>query len=129
MINSKQIRKTFIVALIPALLSMTTVSSVQAATIGNAQLAAESTLQIQRSAVTSFMAREDVRSSLLGAGVSAADVETRIGNLSDSQIQQIHTQMDTLPAGGDGVLGAILVILVIFILLDVAGATDVFPGI
>ncbi len=125
---SKLIRKTFVFALIPTFLSLSMPTSLQAATVGNDQLAIESALQIQRDEVTTFMARDDVRSSLLGSGVSASDVDTRINNLSDSQILQIHAQMDTMPAGGE-VLGTILVILVIFILLDVAGATDIFPGI
>ena len=84
---------------------------------------------VNEPAEDAFLARDDVRSSLLGAGVSSADVDARVDNLSDSQVLQIHAQMNALPAGGDGVLGVIMLVIVIFMLLDVAGATDVFPGV
>lgn len=123
------IRKSASYTLIFSMLTMSLQSSVFAAVVGNDQLAVESALQVQRDEVTTFLAREDVRSGLVNAGVSSKDVDARINNLSDAQVLQIHNKMAELPAGGDGVLGVILVVLVIFILLDVAGVTDVFPGV
>jgi hypothetical protein len=115
--------------MVAALLSMSLQTTAFANVITNDQLAVESSMQIQRSEVATFLAREDVRSSLSNAGVSASNLDKRINNLSDSQVLQIHSQMNSLPAGGNGILGAILVIILIFILLDLAGATDVFPGV
>jgi hypothetical protein len=126
--SSNSFRKAFTFAVISMFFSLSMQTAAFAGVIGNDQLAVQSAMQIQRNEVATFLAREDVRSSLLNAGVSATDVDTRVNNLSDSQVLQIHAQMDTLPAGG-GVLGAILVIILIFILLDVAGVTDVFPSV
>lgn len=125
----KLFRKPFIFTMVAALLSMSLQTTAFANVITNDQLAVESSMQIQRSEVATFLAREDVRSSLSNAGVSASNLDKRINNLSDSQVLQIHSQMNSLPAGGNGILGAILVIILIFILLDLAGATDVFPGV
>jgi hypothetical protein len=76
------------------------------------------------------MARDDVRAALLDYGVNAADVDARINNLSEAELLRIQHQLDSMPAGGDGgVLGAILIVILIFVLLDVLGATDVFPNV
>ena len=123
----KFFRKTFIATLL--LLGAGVQTTALAGVVGNDQLAVESELQIKRDEVATFMAREDVRSALLKAGVSEADVNARVQNLTDAQVLQIHKQMSQLPAGGDGALGVIIAVIVIFMLLDLAGVTDIFPGI
>ena len=45
-----------------------------------------------------------------------------------AEVIAMHQQLNNLPAG-QGALGAVVLILVIFILLDVAGVTDIFPGV
>jgi DNA replication protein DnaD len=102
---------------------------VMAAMVDNDQLAMQAQLQLQRDEVRSFMAREDVREAMLGYGVSSADVDARINNLTESELLQIQDRLAQLPAGGDGVLGAVVLILLILVLLDVLGTTDIFPGI
>lgn len=99
-----------------------------AAMVGTSELTMQAELQMQRDEVRTFMARDDVRAAMLDNGVNSADVDARIDNLSSSELLQIQTQMADLPAGG-GVLGIVLGIILIFVLLDVLGATDVFPAI
>lgn len=101
-----------------------------AGVIGNEQLAMEAELQMKRDEVRTFMARDDVRAAMLDYGVNPADVDARIANMTEAELLRIQHQLDQLPAGGDGgVLGAILVVILIFVLLDVLGATDVFPNV
>lgn len=112
-------------------LAMTTVSiqaPVMADMVDTADLVMQTELQIQRDDVRSFMARDDVRSAMLGYGVSAADVDARINNLTESELLQIQNQMAQMPAGGSA-LGVVLGIILIFVLLDLLGATDIFPKI
>lgn len=99
-----------------------------AAPVGNQQLAAQSGLQLQRNDVRSLLNREDIRSALQAHGVSAGDAEQRIANMTEAELLQIQDRMSTLPAG-EGAAGAVLTVLLILILLDVVGATDIFPGI
>jgi len=40
----------------------------------------------------------------------------------------MQQQIDSMPAG-EGVLGLVIALLVIFMLLDIAGVTDIFPAI
>lgn len=102
---------------------------VMADMIATPELAMQAELQMQRDEVRSFMARADVQSAMLGYGVSAADVNTRINNMSESELLQIQNQMAALPAGGNGAVGVVLAVILILVLLDLLGATDVFPNI
>lgn len=92
-------------------------------------LAMQAEIQMQRDDVRSFMARNDVRHAMLGYGVSAADVDARLNNMTETELLQIQNQMNLLPAGADGAVGLVLGVILIFVLLDLLGATDVFPGI
>ena len=122
-------RKTFIFAIISAFLTVSLQVPALAAMVDNQNLALELQLQAQRDDVRSFMARDDVRGLLLEYGVSSANVDKRIANMTGSELQQLQSQFAQLPAGGNGVLGAILMVILIFVVLDVLGATDVFPRI
>lgn len=113
-------------------LALTTVSiqaPVMADMVGTNELVLQAELQIQRDDVRSFMARDDVRAAMLGYGVSADDVDVRINNLTESELLQIQNQLAQLPAGGNGAVGVVLAIILIFVLLDLLGATDIFPRI
>ena len=85
-------------------------------------------LQMQRDNVRDLMAREDVRAAFSGYGVSASDIDARIDNLTSSELLMVQEKMADLPAGGS-VIGAVVGIILIFVLLDLLGATDVFPRI
>lgn len=112
-------------------LALTTVgiqAPVMADMVGTPALAMQAELQMQRNDVRTFMARDDVRQAMLGYGVNAADIDARINNLTESELLQIQNQMDMLPAGGNAV-GLILGVILIFVLLDLLGATNIFPSI
>src|SRR5688572_25202771 len=104
-------RKTCTLTVASVFLAASFQAPVMAAMVNNDQLAMQAQLQLQR------------------YGVSSADVEARINNLTESELLQIQDRLAQLPAGGDGVLGAVVLILLILVLLDVLGTTDIFPGI
>lgn len=84
-----------------------------------------------RDRVGSFLDRADVRARLETYGVSAADVQLRVASLSDSEAAQLARDIDSLPAGGDAgigaVVGALLVVFLVLLLTDLLGLTKVFP--
>lgn len=105
-------------------------SQAMAGMVGNADLASQSELQMQRDDARQLLDREDVRAALLDYGINPADAESRIDNLTASELTQLQQQLAELPAGaGGGAIGVILAIILILVLLDVLGATDVFPRI
>lgn len=80
----------------------------------------------QRARVSAFLDREDVRAQLQARGVAAADVQERVAAMTDEEVAQIASQIDTLPAGGD-VLGVLLTVFLVLLLTDILGFTKVFP--
>ena len=91
------------------------------------QLAQETRVDQQRTHVSAFLNRADVQLLLEARGVDVADAQTRIASLTAGELAQLSAQIDTLPAG-EGVLETLIFVLVVFMLLDIAGVTDIFPG-
>ncbi len=75
-------------------------------------LSRDSALQQIRTVLESKM----VRQRLADLGLSASEIQAKLGQLSDQQIRQLSTQMDSIIAGGDD-LGVIVFLLVIAILV------------
>jgi hypothetical protein len=92
----------------------------QAALIGTGQAIAN--VQAQRDKVQSFVARADVQRQLASLGLDTAVAGDRVNALSDDEVQQIAGKLDSLPAGADGgviaVLLVVVLVLLIFYLLD-----------
>ncbi|MEZ7198679.1 PA2779 family protein [Pseudodesulfovibrio karagichevae] len=83
-----------------------------------------------RAMVLAQLQRDDVRQVLESKGLSVSEVEQRVSALSDAEINRIADRMNDMPAGGSflGVLvGAALLVFIILLITDMAGATDVFP--
>jgi hypothetical protein len=125
----KMMRTPGIYSMIVALLCVSIQAPAMADMVSTPEMSTQAEMQMQRDEVRTFIARDDVRAAMLDYGVNAADVDARLDNLSSSELLQIQNQLAELPAGGNGVLGAVLAIILIFVLLDVLGATDVFPRI
>jgi hypothetical protein len=125
---SKLLKAPGILSVVVALAAAGVQAPAVADMVGTPALAMQAELQTQRADVRAFMARDDVRSAMLGYGVSAADVDARINSMTESELLQLQSQMDMLPAGSSAV-GLVLGVILIFVLLDLLGATDIFPGI
>lgn len=61
-------------------------------------------------------------------GVTPKDVEKRLNRLSNQELRKLADKADQIPAGGS-VLGVVLAVILILVLLDLLGATNVFPAI
>lgn len=109
--------------------------SAQAALIGTAQVAdtqgvvsADVQAADQRAHVLSYLDRPDVVAGLTERGVSADDARSRVAALTDGEVMQLAHTLDTAPAGADGgVLGVIVLIFVVLLVTDILGLTKVFP--
>jgi len=71
--------------------------------------------------------RDDVQAQLLARGVDPAQVQARVDSLTDEEMQTLATNMDQLPAGGDGLIGALVFIFIVLLVTDLLGLTNVFP--
>lgn len=114
------------------LLAVFTLLSVQtpamAAIVSTDQVAYEQQSQMQREAVKSFLSRDDVATQLVERGVDVADAQQRVDSLTSAELNALSEKIDLLPAG-EGAAGLVIGIIVVFMLLDIAGVTDIFPAI
>ncbi len=100
---------------------------VRAEMIGTAQILAPA-VDAQRERVDAFLAREDVQRQFEALGVSAADAESRIANLTEAELQVLSSRMESLPAGA-GALELVLVFLLILVVLELVGVINIFSRI
>ena len=81
----------------------------------------------QRDRVATLLDRAEVRAQLEAHGLLPADVKARVAALTDEEVAQLAGQLDRLPAGGEGIIGAIVLIFLVLLLTDILGFTKVFP--
>lgn len=66
--------------------------------------------------LSALVSRDDVKQSLMDKGLTAEEINSRIANLSDSEIQRLHNQVMQAKAGGDILVTILLVVLIIFLI-------------
>jgi hypothetical protein len=81
----------------------------------------------QRDHVISILDRADVQARLESYGVKAGDVKARVAALTDDEVSQLSAKIDSLPAGGDGIIGALVLIFIVLLITDILGVTKIFP--
>ena len=101
--------------------------SVQAALISTEQVATVASAQQDRARISAQLARPEVQAQLESLGISKSDAEARVAALTDDETSLLARNVDTLPAGGDGIVGAILLVFLILLVTDILGFTKVFP--
>ena len=77
--------------------------------------------------LTRLLQRAEVRARLEAYGVRPADVEARVGALSDREAAKLAGDIDRLPAGGVDLIGAIVIVFIVLLITDILGYTKVFP--
>lgn len=102
------------------------VPAAQAAMVTTDGMVANEQRAAMEQKVMRFMERDAAAKVLADNGVTRDDVQQRLSRLSDSELQKLATKADQMPAGGS-VVGVILAVILILVLLDLLGATDVFP--
>src|SRR5437868_2223644 len=93
-----------------------------------AMLATDATLAAaQRDQVTRLLERADVQARLAALGADASAVKARVAALTDDEVAQLAAKIERLPAGGDGLIGAIVLVFIILLITDILGLTKIFP--
>jgi hypothetical protein len=113
--------------LLSALLVLMPVMSAQAGMLDTDTLITTGQSQQSIAGLQQLLEHEDAQRQLLALGVSPEQVRERVASLSDSELARINQGIDTLNAGGDSVLGVLLIIFIVFVITDVIGATNIFP--
>lgn len=85
------------------------------------------TAAASRDRIGAALARAEVRARLEASGVRVEDVQSRVNALTDDEAAQLAQQLDKFPAGGDGIVGAIVLVFIVLLVTDILGYTKVFP--
>lgn len=117
--------KKFIVVVLAALTFWSgLISNATAAVVTTREAHSQLSRQGRISEVHTLLARAEVQQAMISMGVDPAQAKLRVASLSDLELAQLHGRLDTLPAGG--ILGLIGAVFVVLLILEVAGATDIF---
>ena len=80
-----------------------------------------------RDRVAAALARVQVRSQLEAYGVNLAELQARVDALTDGEVAQLAARLESLPAGGEGFIGALVLVFLVLLITDIVGLTKVFP--
>jgi hypothetical protein len=80
----------------------------------------------QRDRVATLLDRAEVRAQLEAHGVRPAELKARVAALTDEEVAQLARELERLPAGGEGVIGALLIVFLVLLITDLLGLTRVF---
>ncbi len=122
-----RLRRTLVAITASCFLSMgLQATTASAGVIGTQEYLSASDRAGQIASVQAALSRADVRAQLEKFGVNPADAETRVASLSDQELVTVSEKMNSLPAGGDGVLVVIGIVFVILFILELTGVIDIF---
>ena len=82
---------------------------------------------LERARIAAALERSEVQQQLRAYGVSPDEIKARVAALSDSEAAELAARIDSLPAGGLGVVSAIVLVFLILLLTDILGYTKIFP--
>jgi hypothetical protein len=100
-------------------------ATAQAAMVSNNTLISNANHDINVNQVLNDLDRQDVKDMLVSMGVNPEAAKTRVAQLTEAELAQLHSEIEQLPAGS-GIIGAILVVFIVLVITDMLGATDVF---
>ena len=101
----------------------------QAAMVSTETLIQQSQANYDRARITEFLNQEDARQAFQALGVNSSDIERRVSQMTPEELAEFNAKLDRLPAGGASAAGVVIFILLLLIVLDLLGATDIFPAI
>ena len=102
------------------------VPAAHAAMIGNDTVIQQQDRAAMKQQVMQLMDHKVAAQALSEYGVNQEQVSQRLDRLTDAELQQLAQKSEELRAG-QGVLGVVLAIILVLVILDLLGATDVFP--
>lgn len=123
----QSMKKLFVHTLITALVFVGFTQTVQAAIISTEQVVTAAAAQQNRAKINATFDRADVQAEMQKMGITAEEAKARVASLTDAETASITHRVDAIPAGGDGIVGALVFVFVVLLVTDILGLTKVFP--
>ena len=125
MLLMRKFRNPVSLILFMAMLCLGMVSPSYAAMIGTPDIIAADKTQQQKAYIKELLARDEVRTQLIGMGVDPLHAQQRVDALTEEEVNTLVTQLDEIPAGGSA-LGVLAFVLIVLLITDILGLTDVY---
>ncbi len=119
-------RKIVSMVLAACLLFAGFTSQVAAAVIGTQQAMSIEQRQGSIDHIQAQLQRSDVQQAMIDLGVDPEQAVLRVSSLNDQELAQLQQEIDTLPAGGDGILALIGAVFVVLLILELTGVINIF---
>ncbi len=119
------LRKWFVYAVVVNFLAFGTIQAANAAMITTQAALATQERELRVAQIQLQLARNEVQQQMIQWGVDPAMAQQRVASLTDSELLQLESQMQQLPAGG-GALGVIGAVFLVLLILELVGVTDIF---
>lgn len=126
----KSLYKSCSYALMLAFLSLNIYMPAQAGLIATETVLSAAQAQQDRARIHALLERQEVRDYFAQQGVDPQEASLRVQALSDAEVAQLASKLDTLPAGaslGGDLIGAAVVVFIVLLVTDILGFTDIFP--
>jgi hypothetical protein len=121
-------RHTVVAVLAASLFASSLQSAAYAGVISTQEYLAAIDRDATRARIDAVLAREEVRSKLEQYGVDPAETEARLAALTDHELQQLATDLENMPAGGD-LLAVVGITFIVLLILELTGVIDIFSKI
>lgn len=123
-----RLQRSILQLLVLGMVAAAPLAPAQAAIVGTGTAMAMSERADSVARVNAVLLREDVQAQLEALGVDPERAIERVEALTDAELASLEARLGELPAGGSvlGVLGAVLVVLIV---LELLGVTNVFTSI
>lgn len=112
--------------LVISILFLSLQPTVNAAIISTSDLVAEQQSHVDREYLLNSLDREEVQLALVSQGVDLEMAKLRVAGMTDTEVRTLNAKMDNLPAAS-GIVGTVVFILVVLLITDLIGVTDVYP--
>ena len=124
-------KRSLVNVLVLCLLVTAPLVPVQAAIISTDQAIARTveaqTREALESRINAVLLRDDVRAQLTALGVDPDHAAQRVDSLTLAELQRLDGQLGQLPAGA-GALELIGVVMLVLLILELVGITDIFKN-
>lgn len=120
-----KLRRTIMAITASCFLSMGFQATASASVIGTTEYLSATDRAGKIATVQAALSRADVQAQLEKLGVNPVDAVARVASLTDSELADVSTRMESLPAGG-GFIAVVGIVFLVLMILEFTGVIDIF---
>jgi len=121
----RKLRNTIGLVLFSTMLSLGLSTPGYSAMLGTQEIIAGDTALQQKDYVKELLSRDEVRDQLISMGVDPDNAKQRVDSMTQEEVQAMAGKLDQLPAGGDALTVA-AVVLIVLLITDLLDITNVY---